>query len=279
MRALRFGDRGADVRKLNRQLNRFCGYPYIKNSQHFNEDTDSELRQFQSSFGLEPDGIYGPLTQGDLRMYFKQLPYRKMSEVDHNQFFKQGRFIDLRSIVPPPRLASGAQDITNIQGVTLHQMGCTILPHNAERLGRINAHFLVLKDGVVIFLHDPRHFIWHGQGLSYFTMGIEIEGNYAGIEGQPWTVWKPQKFGGPDKLSPAMLEGFANLRLYLKAWFFRQEMRWTCVMAHRQATENRPWCPGQEIWQKVGEPWSAGVSPMGELTLGSGQLKPKEWCS
>lgn len=56
--------RGWDVRELQAVLN---GYGFnLKVDGHFGSLTDSAVRQFQRAFGLEVDGIVGPLTRGKL---------------------------------------------------------------------------------------------------------------------------------------------------------------------------------------------------------------------
>ena len=61
---LRLGSTGAQVSELQRQL-RTLG-EHLDVDGELGPDTDAAVRRFQSSHGLEADGVVGPLTWGAL---------------------------------------------------------------------------------------------------------------------------------------------------------------------------------------------------------------------
>jgi hypothetical protein len=67
---LRLGDRGARVARLTRRLARArskAGTPYLaKPRREFGAAVEAALKAFQAEHGLEPDGVYGPLSQRKL---------------------------------------------------------------------------------------------------------------------------------------------------------------------------------------------------------------------
>jgi hypothetical protein len=152
------------------------------------------------------------------------------------------------------------------------------MPADPEKWGRVNAHIGLTKEGRVILINEPEDFIWHAQGLSKTTIGIEIEGNYPGIIGKENTLWKPG--GGPDILTDETWEGAAFIYGYLKEWFDTRGIKWQHIFAHRQSYKNRTADPGQEIWQKIAMPWMvmSGATDGGELfKIGTGKPIPSQW--
>ena len=61
---LRLGDKGSDVREVQKSLTRL-GYP-LKVDGTFRRSTDLAVRHFQAKSGLKVDGIVGPNTRREL---------------------------------------------------------------------------------------------------------------------------------------------------------------------------------------------------------------------
>lgn len=83
MRNLRFGDRGDDVRTLQRWLTE-AGYPvtvdgFFGNTRTGDDETGDALERFQRGRGLKPDRIAGPLTRAE---FAKALPGRVLEISD-----------------------------------------------------------------------------------------------------------------------------------------------------------------------------------------------------
>lgn len=217
----------------------------------FGKNTERALIGFQVFAGLKQDGIYGPVTKAFLIDLIDK-SYRSVGDpVCHRD-----RVVDITKLHERPRGYSRRRKWKEITGVTLHQTGCE-MPKNPMGWRKVNAHIGVTQEGKVIILNDPRDFIWHAQGLSKNTIGIEIEGNYPGIMNRPGTLWKGG--GGPHSLNDQMMEGLLQLYAWLWDAFDQNKQPWTRVHAHRQSSDTRRADPGEEIWKKVGIPWGRSL--------------------
>ena len=70
VRTLRRGSEGADVKRLQSELNRvFPGYPGPKLvvDGDFGKNTEDDVKEFQRRAGLTPDGVVGPKTRAKLK--------------------------------------------------------------------------------------------------------------------------------------------------------------------------------------------------------------------
>ena len=133
---------------------------------------------------------------------------------------------------------------------------------------------------LLIIVNDPTDWIWHAQGLSRNTIGIEIEGNYCGIEGDLQTLWKGG--GGPHHLNPQMIQAIGKAFEWLTNQFEQNDKLWKGVYAHRQSKNTRIADPGEEIWKTVALPWMTvlGAYDGGpECKFGTGRPIPTEWDS
>jgi hypothetical protein len=168
-----------------------------------------------------------------------------------------------------------------VTGICLHQTAC-LLGERAERWDTVGCHVGVTRAGQVIWLHDFDRIVAHGNGWNGKTVGIEIDGLYAGIDGDEDTVWN-------DPSTPWKEKGMALTAESVDA--ARQTIRWICqrvlahagrvrvLVAHRQSSQSRRNDPGSAIWQQVALPMHA------ELDLGDGGVGfsiggypiPQEW--
>ncbi len=236
------------------------------------------------------DGIFGPRTQQvvkDLQMMLGMRPNGICDEITWAAVVKLAdskiRFDCSRDIVdrigqhPNPRLYAHERTWKEIDGVTLHQTGCK-MPCCSQSWDHLNAHIGITCEGKVILVNDPTAMIWHAQGLSRSTIGIEIAGNFEGIEGNKKTLWKGG--GGPHKLTEEMLKGLETLFNWLALQFAANHRPFAHVYAHRQSAQSRIGDPGSEIWQKAAVPWmmrlNADSGGAGFFT-GQGRPIPREW--
>jgi hypothetical protein len=174
----------------------------------------------------------------------------------------------------------GRRAWSKVTGICLHQTACLL----GERPGRwdsVGAHVGITRGGRVLWLHDFDRVVWHGNGWNGGTVGIEIDGLYAGIEGDPSTVWN-------DPSTPHREQGMALTPEAIEAT--KQVIRWIddvvtghggdvrALVAHRQASESRRNDPGSAIWQAVALPMHAELGMTdGEVVLGGGRLIPEAW--
>lgn len=153
-----------------------------------------------------------------------------------------------------------------VSGICLHQTAC-LLGERVERWDTVGCHLGITRGGRVIWLHDFDRIVAHGNGWNAQTVGIEIDGLYAGIEGDESTVWD-------DPSTPNREVGMQLTDEAADA--ARQTIRWICqrvlahagrvkvLVAHRQSSKSRRNDPGSAIWQRV------ALSMRAELGLGDG---------
>ena len=234
---------GPQVKRVQEALLEW-GYPLDKWGADgvFGPATALAVVQFQADNKLTQDGIVGPNVLAELGLADPE-PSVIMS----------AHIVDRRGLHPHPNLFSVSRTKRlEPRGVTLHQMGCRP-SDRPSRLDTLNAHIGVQRDGTVVICNDPTDFIWHAQGLSKPTIGIEYNGNFPGIATRPETAWSGG--GGPHELTPAQLAASDRLFIWLARWFEDAGLVWDRVHAHRQSAESRRADPGSEIWQKVGLVW------------------------
>jgi N-acetyl-anhydromuramyl-L-alanine amidase AmpD len=255
------------VRRIQEHLD-ILGYSILTDGV-FGPQTDKAIRAFQASYGLKQDGICGPATENKL-LY-------AVSTVEPSQLSLIPNVYDFRGDHPRPKLYGCKRTWDDITGVVLHQTGCK-MPTSPSGWKRLNAHIGITSTGQCVIVNDPTDMIWHAQRLSPSTIGIEIAGNFAGVEGRKSTVWKGG--GAQAHLTDAMLEGLDMAFDWVNSQFTDNLKEWLYVYAHRQSSAMRRADPGSEIWQCVGMDWiqRLGASD-GEpgFAVGKGLPIPREW--
>lgn len=216
---------------------------------------------------------------------------------------KDVRLFDLRERMPEPqpksRIRNGRTVMrtpADVTGIMLHQTACEfgVSSWQLKRAGgdralalalraqKVACHLMAFRDGLVSWTRPLASYVQHGNGLNQCTIGIEIEGNYAGLEGRTDTAWSKRPYSGPvskqtilaarKALSVAVTEGR------------RQGMPITHIYAHRQSSAMRRADPGAEIWKSVALDY--GVKELGlaahpgatfKGTSGEGRPVPREW--
>ena len=155
----------------------------------------------------------------------------------------------------------------HVTGICLHQTACR-MGESPSRFKNSGAHIFITRSGKVVWVHDFTFAVVHGNRWNSRTVGIEIDGTYAGIEGDLKTFWKPKE--QPNR-KPQKLTEAAELQAH-------ETIRWICqtvaensgeikvLVAHRQASKSRRSDPGSAIWQRVALPMhkELGLSDGGE---------------
>lgn len=265
---LSIGDKGPGVRRLQEMLDNL-GFNGGSNDGIFGPSTRRAVMGLQQQTGLCQDGIVGEQT------------YRKITTMveDERSIYSitPNGLHDITSLHEPPRNFAYLRSWQQIQGVTLHQTGCA-MPARPLGWARVNAHYGVTREGLAILLNRPEDMIWHAQGASKTTIGVEIEGNYCGLEGNPRTLWA--KGGGPHELNDAMLEALEVVFDDVLRRFGEAGERWSVIYGHRQSSRNRRGDPGGEIWRRVAIPWGEYLHTSSFLpskVFGRGRPIPKQW--
>jgi peptidoglycan hydrolase-like protein with peptidoglycan-binding domain len=168
-----------------------------------------------------------------------------------------------------------------ITGITLHQTA-VLLGEAPQRWYSLKAHLGITRGGRALMVCPLQRAVWHGNGLNATDVGIELDGYFEGIEGQPNTLWNPPTDPNRRALTPTQEQIEAT----------RRAIRWICdtvkrnggniqfIHAHRQSSNQRQSDPGSFIWREVGL-WAQrelGLSDGGRnFTLGTGLRIPEAW--
>lgn len=169
--------------------------------------------------------------------------------------------------------ATKRRSLTSVTGICLHQTAC-VLGERIERWDPVGAHIGITRAGKVIWLHSFDRRVVHGNGWNAGTIGIEIDGLYAGVEGDVSTVWN-------DPSTPGRERGMQLPEVQAEA--ARQCVRWICeqvpsvrvIVAHRQSSGARRNDPGEAIWKAVA--LTSGLATPAGFTLDDGRPIPEAW--
>lgn len=168
--------------------------------------------------------------------------------------------IEVRSIIgqhAPPVLYEHRPRPGMVDSIVLHQCGCP-MPADIQGWCRINGHIGITTEGMIYWINNPADFIWHAQGLSPLSIGIEVEGNWYGIEGNKKTLWKGG--GKAAKMTPAIKNAVNYALFFCHEWIMAQTpvTKWQKLMhskpafkgifAHRQSSAMREWDCGQALY-------------------------------
>lgn len=186
-----------------------------------------------------------------------------------------------------PRLYDRKQRPHMVHGIMVHQTGCA-MSTSISKWANCNAHIGVSSKGDVFWLNHPVDFICHGNLPSPWTIGIEVSGNWYGLEGVSKTLWKGG--GKAAKMTPEIAAGILLALEKSYAWIMGQVPvsladrksgavpHFSGVYAHRQSTDMRLWDPGQAIWE-ICHKFNCEKGTTGcELeTWSDGAAIPQEW--
>lgn len=171
---------------------------------------------------------------------------------------------------------------SNITAVVLHQTA-TNLGEKPSRWHSIPIHFCITRAGNIIQLYDLTEVCNHANGLNQRSVGIEIDGWYAGIEGQPKTLWQPEGLTTPRQpmnLPIVQADAAKAVVEHIMNTVAVNGGKVTHIHPHRQSSKDRQSDPGSLIWATVGL-WaqnSLGLSDGGAaFTVGNGRPIPEAW--
>lgn len=152
------------------------------------------------------------------------------------------------------------RDPKKVTGIGIHQTACVFGPaadpeKRYRRALNVPCHALAFRDGVFATAFPLNWYVYHGNELNAFTLGLEIEGHYPGKPDDPTT---PQRediqstWGGkPTPFDDLAIETARAALKHLVEQGRAAGMPIQYVWAHRQANGQKPSDPGYEIWKHV----------------------------
>jgi hypothetical protein len=235
----------------------------------------------QRDLGLEVDGKLGPQTRAALERRYTPTPVAPMPTPilhDIRASAKTSKIVKGET----KQLVGGRRPWLKTTGICLHQTAC-VLGERPARWETCGAHIGITQSGAIIWIRDLDRVAYHGNGWNAQTVGIEIDGLFAGVEGDPKTVWddpSTQHREAASKLQPAQISSAQWVIRWIVSEVARHGGQVRALVAHRQSSSTRRNDPGSAIWQAVALPMIAelGLSDGGPgYKIGTGYAIPEAW--
>lgn len=167
------------------------------------------------------------------------------------------------------------RDMKKVDTIVLHQTA-GIMSGVEEDYLDYSAHIAILRDGRILYINDLSFQTWHGHGFNSESIGIEIEGHFAGIEGDPKTIWDNRK---THDLKPEQVDAARNAITWAILNVVPIGGTFKKIVAHRQSSNERDSDPGSLIWRSIGL-WAQTELKLENQwwgTVGSGTPLPRAW--
>lgn len=164
-----------------------------------------------------------------------------------------------------------------VSAASIVKAGGNIELARARRALEVACHALAFRHGYFVAAHPLRVYVNHGNRFNDRSLGLEVEGRYAGLEDDPTTIAREDlrtTWGGkPTTLDDATIASACAALRWLVEEGRRDGMPIRYVVAHRQSSDTRRSDPGQAIWRRVvldfgvrvlglvaqrGSPWQEG---------------------
>ncbi len=175
-----------------------------------------------------------------------------------------------------------------ITTIVLHQTGVKFgtTKRNREKYGERKAlhmrfynvacHLAALMNGDVLLVNGLRRYVYHGNSSNRFSIGIEIEGLYAGVEGNPKTVWGKKE---PNVITDRLILAARRSVQYAVEEGRKLGCPIEYIQAHRNYASSRISDPGSELWSNVAI-WAVaelGLKIDYDVARKGGRAIPVEW--
>lgn len=211
--------------------------------------------------------------------------------------------LDLRDQQPnPPPKYSGktkhkivrksvvVRDPKTVDSITIHQTACTFgkgkYPTRHHRAIEVACHALAFRDGVVALPNPLPWYVYHGNGFNARSLGLEIEGSYAGERDNPNTPKREDlesHWGDDSKITLLDDLTIETARTALEV-LLAEAAKWGAdikyILAHRQSSGSRKSDPGYEIWEEVVIHYAVkrlGLKTQPHYTVDDGRPIPLVW--
>lgn len=171
----------------------------------------------------------------------------------------------------------------------LHQTACD-MGLNPERYDTISVHFVVLRNGKIVWTCDLDRVLYGGNGWNNRSVQIEVNSLLSGLEDDPSTAvdealrttWDdpttPHR-ETPQNLTPEAAASLERLCVWIDEEIRRQGGKHSFIVSHRQSSGSRQNDPGQTIWRiAVKLHKLLGLSDGGVgFHIGDGRPNPEKW--
>ncbi len=125
----------------------------------------------------------------------------------------------------------------------------------ARRALDVACHSMAFRGGFFVRAHPLVDHVNHGNGYNAYSLGLEIDGRYSGVEDDPDTVAREDlksTWGGkPTVLTAETTKAACAAIADMVERGRAQGMPLTHIVAHRQSSPTRRSDPGETIWREV----------------------------
>jgi hypothetical protein len=243
---MKIGSRGDEVRKLQRALLR-KGYTLPR----FGPDGDlgSETWQTLYNYALHH---YIPWDADDFEAEVGEVPVAVVDHLLHDASApateaesnkKDKAFFDVTGEHPLLKGRKLPRAPETVHTIVLHQTAITFgttARQNARygskqaarraRFYDVACHVAALTSGEVLYVNRLPAYVWHANVANRFSIGIEVEGLYAGVEGRSGTIWRGKK---PTRLTDQTIDAGRRAVRFAFEEGLRLGMPLRWIMPHR----------------------------------------------
>lgn len=181
----------------------------------------------------------------------------------------------------------GTRPIAKVGAIGWHQDGTGELHEGHRLLLGVPAHAMVHRSGSISLLHDIPAYMYHGDAMNRFSIGVEIVCREPGVAARPSTLWLSKKERAEGKDADDVIQPLTEHQIWsalaLGRWYAdeleRRGGKLTQMWCHRQAVGDKPSDPGERIYRLVVTPLIAELkcNDVSNLAIGGGKAIPREW--
>lgn len=203
-----------------------------------------------------------------------------------------------RSVIAKHGNSPYLRDIRTIDSIVIHQTGVPFGISDAlvrrsdgdrdlaraRRALDVPCHVLAFRQGFFAVAHALPVWINHAGPLNQRSIGLEVDGRYAGLVDDPKTVAREDLAttwdGEPEELTELAVQSACAAIDWICKEVRSMGGEISHIFAHRQSSSDRRSDPGEAIWKRVVLDHAVRdrrLKTRPELTFGSGRPIPKEW--
>ena len=289
---MKIGDEGPEVKEIQKALLK-KGYvlPRWGADGDLGSETWQTLYNYATANNLawdedEFEAEYGSVPQEviDHLLYDEQVPATE-AETDK----KDKQFFDVTGEHALLKGRKQPRDPQTVHTIVLHQTAITFGTTKRQRdkygskeaarrarFYNVACHVAALTTGGVLYVNRLPAYVWHANVANSFSVGIEVEGLYAGVEGRTSTIWKG---GQPTARTDLTIDAARRAVRFTLEEGLRLGMPLRWIMPHRCYSKGRMADPGEMLWKEVAQ-WAManlGLRTRYEVALNGGKQIPIEW--
>lgn len=183
--------------------------------------------------------------------------------------------------LPKPQLCK-PRPWAQIDSIVLHQTAC-VLGEEPRRWYSIPIHIGVTRSGLVLWLNKFDVNLPHANGFNSRSIGIEIDGAFAGVEGDKKTFWAGGAIKEPMSISQAQIVSTREAVRFIVDICKLHGAMIRNIYAHRQSSADRVSDPGSKVWQEIAlwaeKELALDAGGKDGFAIGGGRPIPKAWDS